>query len=648
MNTGVLLAGNRAEEYGLDIWGNFVIPPYFKDLSLLQTRKPMIIIGGRGCGKTMLLRYLCYETQFSAKRESFGTEVTNRIGLYWKIDTQFAKTMSRKDSDDINWSNVFIHMGALELGLNIINSLIRLKESKFNVPEKECLLNVKFDELKGFDTSIPSNILEIREYLKVSLQKLQTWIGNYKKNPIPTLFPLTFLTSMISIIRDQINFLKNTDFFVYIDEYENLLPIQKKVVNTWIKHSETPLIFNVAMKRNGFDIRKTVGNESIVNIHDYREFDIEKLLDEHHVIFASEILFLRLKRADSGLDGIIPIDIENLFKTNDNIIEYRKSQEYKKIVTSQAMKIFPGKSQKQLAEDIIQNSKLREKLHKLIKDALYRRGSNFTYEDFYDPTFPEASVLNFALLNRKYISDNELLIEFNNLKNGISNKYTNKTGWIHNNTIGCILYIYSKLGRLCPFYAGFDSFCSMSRGNIRHFLELCFQSIAHYGDDFFLSHSVPIKEQSSAAKQVSSSMLNEIKSLGNKGNTLYTFVIRLGTIFEYCRNNPSQSEPEQNHFVITDNISSESNEFLSELEKWSVLYIDKITKVKGDEFGVEYILNPIYSYYFNISYRKKRRIMLNGSDFQRIAFGDLNDFTRVLNRFNKDIDDTPTLFDLFS
>lgn len=645
MNTGVLLAGNRAEEYGLDIWRDFVVPPYFKGLSLQQTRKPMVIIGGRGCGKTMLLRYLCFETQFSPERESFDNDAIKRVGLYWKIDTQFAKTMSRRDTDEITWSNVFIHMGVLELGLNIINSLIRLKESKFDIPEKDCLLNIKFNELRGFNPSIPTNISEVRDYLKFSLHELQTWIGNYDKITMPRLYPITFLSSLISIIKEQVHFLKHTDYFVYIDEYENLLPIQKKVVNTWIKHSEPPLVFNIAMKRNGFDIRETVGNESIVNIHDYREFDIEATLETYHDTFACEILFLRLIRADTAFEKDIPININDLFMTDDEIIEYRKSKEYKNIVTKKAKEFFPGKSQKQLAEDIIKDETLRNNLQKLVKEALFRRGSSYTYDAFFDPNYPEASVVNFVLLNRKSIIDNELFNEFNNLKNGIENKYTNKTAWIHNNTIGCVLYIYSKLGRLCPFYAGFESFCSMSRGNIRHFLELCFQSIAQYGEEFKNSREIPIKLQSAAAKHVSTNMLNEIKSLGNKGNALYTFVIRLGTIFEYCRNNPSQSEPEQNHFVISDNTSEETMSFLNELEKWSVIYVDKITKIKGDEFGSEYILNPIYSYYFYISYRKKRRITLKNLDFRKIAYGDLDSFSVLLNKYNREIDNSPTLFD---
>ena len=84
---------NRAEEYGFDLWTDFVIPPYFKSLELLNSNKPLVVEGGRGTGKTMLIRYLCHKTQFSPCRHSYSKTDFERIGIYWKMDVQFAKLM---------------------------------------------------------------------------------------------------------------------------------------------------------------------------------------------------------------------------------------------------------------------------------------------------------------------------------------------------------------------------------------------------------------------------------------------------------------------------------------------------------------------------------------------------------------------------
>ena len=51
------LSTNRAEELGYDVWEDFVVPPFFGELGLYENKQPKLIVGGRGCGKTMLLRY---------------------------------------------------------------------------------------------------------------------------------------------------------------------------------------------------------------------------------------------------------------------------------------------------------------------------------------------------------------------------------------------------------------------------------------------------------------------------------------------------------------------------------------------------------------------------------------------------------------
>jgi hypothetical protein len=84
-----------------------------------------------------------------------------------------------------------------------------------------------------------------------------------------------FLKRLIGTIRNQIRPLGRAVFFVYIDEYENLAEYQQRLVNTWLKHSEPPLIFNLAMKRNGFGTRATIGAETLSAKHDFCYFDLE-------------------------------------------------------------------------------------------------------------------------------------------------------------------------------------------------------------------------------------------------------------------------------------------------------------------------------------------------------------------------------------
>ena len=644
MNTENIIAKNRAEEFGYDLWEEFVIPPYFGELEIMHSRKPNIIVGGRGCGKTMLLRYLCHETQFSSKRSYIQSNALNRIGLYWKIDTQFSKTMTKRGEEENIWSSAFVHMGVLILGLEILKSLESIQKSSLLLNDQNFLTSFDFSALEGFDSSIPNGFNNLKDYLKKSFNQFQMWVGNYRKLSAPNFFPLAFIKELISLIKAQNHLLRNSDFNVYIDEYENLLPEQKRIVNTWVKHSESPLIFNLAMKRNAFGERMTVGNEQIAGIHDYREFDIEILLDRYYEIFAAEILLLRLQKY--GINNSILAD--DLFSVAEEIIETRKSVNYKNLTLNRVKEIFPGYSQKELAEIVIKDKILNNRIKELLKKALEKRKSKSSYEEYFDENYPEVMVVLFALLNRKSIEEVTILKELDLLKSGEPNSFTNSTGWVHNNFIGCLLFLYSTLGRICPLYSGFDTFCKMSKGNIRHFLELCFKSIANSNTPDKSVQYIDQKNQAAAVKQVSTSLLKEVRALGSQGNSLYSFVIRLGTIFEYCRDNPAQSEPEQNHFTIKNDTSKDTQDFLDELVKWSVLYEEKLTKQKGTESGVEYILNPIYSSYFSISFRKKRRIVFSDEEFRIIAFADLVSYEKLIRKkYKQESGLMPNLFELF-
>src|SRR5437879_5839182 len=102
-----LFAKNRTEELGSDVYEHFVVPPFFDQLDLRIARKPRLFIGGRGCGKTMLLRYLSHQSAFSKTRASVPANEIEHIGLYWRVDTQFAAVMNERGLAMDVWQSAF-------------------------------------------------------------------------------------------------------------------------------------------------------------------------------------------------------------------------------------------------------------------------------------------------------------------------------------------------------------------------------------------------------------------------------------------------------------------------------------------------------------------------------------------------------------
>lgn len=631
---------NRAEELGRDLWDSFVIPPYYDILNLKSVKKPIIIVGGRGCGKTMLLRYLCHETQFSQNRDGIDIDDLHNIGIYWRIDTQFGKILRRQGQNEDVWERAFEHMAVLLTSIEILKSLETIASSCFQYFNQNDISDLDFNLLDSFNSNIPHEFNSLKVYLRKEFNRFQSWAGSPTVLDQPAFLPKSFLIELITEIKSQKNIFKQTNYLVYIDEYENLLEEQKILINTWLKHSEMPLIFNVAMKRNSFQERRTVGAESLSHIHDYREHDLESFYDDSikFDVFAAEILLLRLNK--TGQDSM-PINIDDLRKPDKSYLLRRRSSEYRKDIISYAKTLFPTVSTEQTARDVFQDETLKDRLEELITSGLRKRKSSYKVEDFLFADYPEASIVSFALLHRAGNLIQDIVEEFQKLRNKEYNKFSSSTGWIHNNIIGCLLLIYDPLGRVCPVYTGFEAFCRMSKTNLRHFLELCNKSIVNenlYNDEEITQlKAISPKHQSEAAKQASVGFLKEIKSFGEKGTLLHSFAMRIGTYFRYAQKRPSQSEPEQNHFIVTGTVADDVRELLEEAVKWSVLYESRSTKQKDHGQGEfnEYVLNPIYSPYFHISYRKKRKVEFSQHEILIFMNGSVPAYEDLMKKYLK-------------
>src|SRR3990172_1474611 len=291
-----VFAKNRAEELGYDVWENFVIPPFFDRLSLGGTRKPKVIVGGRGCGKTMLLRYLSHDSMFSPRRPAISPDAKSHIGLYWRADTQFAQLMAGRGLEDDIWHGAFRHLSAVSLGKEVLRSLQSISSSTAGFATEDEITKADFSRLHSFDEDLPSTYRELLRSLEDRVDAFETWVNDVRNIPRPRFLPgEAFLARLVDVVHSEFAGLRDTEFFVYIDEYENLTTYQQRIINTWLKHSEPPLIFNLAMKRNGFKTRLTTGDESLSHIHDSREFDLEKYdLEWEFPVFAAEILLLNM------------------------------------------------------------------------------------------------------------------------------------------------------------------------------------------------------------------------------------------------------------------------------------------------------------------------------------------------------------------
>ncbi len=633
-----VLSRNRAEELGRDVWKHFVVPRFFDQLDFHATRKPMVLVGGRGCGKTMLLRYLSHDSAFSSSRPNASVSDVDHIGLYWKADTQFASMMAKRGFDDDYWISAFNHLAALVLGTEVLRSVINIADRLKSAITRSDLQNLTFLQTRAFDNSLPATtIYDLLTSMQGKIAEFETWVNNARTEQPPKFLPGTsFVQVLIRELQSQLTALNASTYFVYIDEYENLASYQQQLINTWVKHSEPPLIFNLAMKRNGFSTRQTVGNEYLSDIHDFRTHDLEQYVSDEFDVFAAEILFLHLSLAQ-----LIDLPVNEKVLRDVNELPFRRTSGYMKSIVSAAEFLLPDIPNKELGAMVFQDPALLKKLRTRIEVALKRRNSRVAADRFLRPSLAQASVVVPVLLHRQSLSPEDIEAELDALEKGQPSRFGGTTDWVGNNFVGALLQIYEPHSRACPFYAGFHSFCCLAHGNLRHFLELCYKCI--YASSRHMANSIfPVTadDQAEAARQASTALLGEVKSFGRLGTRLHSFVHRLGTLFQLAHQRPTQSESEQSHFGLTsgDQLTDEDMGFLREAVKWSVLFDEPGTKKKEKYMpeSSDYVLNPIYSPYFHISYRKKRKLELGTNELSVLIRGNLEEVKSLLNRFSKE------------
>lgn len=634
-----LLAKTRAEEHEADVWGEFFIPPYFDKLALSTATKSVYITGKRGCGKTMLLKYFDYHTAFSRRRAQILANEIEHVGVYWRVDTQFCSSLNHRDIEEVEWSVIFESYFSLVIAIELLNAINAIALSAFDGFGDADLASLTFPSAVDYMDDAPSNADGLRQYLQSRRRKFTTWVSNVKAMERPVLPPgRDFLLSLIADLQEQ-PALANLSLFIYVDEVENLVPYQRHVLNAFLKHSQRPLIVSFTSKEHPSD-NQTSGAESINATHDYRLLDLDKFLETSNpTTFFAEVflgnLDIAAKRTDSARLEMV--------RSQGRLAE-RQEPAYQKEVIGIMRKRFPDTTARQIATNAVQDGPLREILMRKIGKALRDRTSKLSADDFmFDGAAPEALVTLPALLNREGLQPETVLTELKRFST--ERKGSFESTWVHNNLFGSILELYRPFARECPLYSGFDTLATIANNNLRNFLILCYKTyeVADLRDEPDAPYS--IETQCRAAYDASEQLIKEIRTFGRLGEQLRVFVLRLGNIFRALQASPAMSEPEQNQFTINSGgraLEAEEHAFIAEALRFGILVEQQETKSKSG-VGldiVDYQLNPIYSPYFQISYRRKRKLEISVEQFHKLILGNETDYRELARGLARQLSDT--------
>lgn len=615
---------NRAE-YMKNLWKYYVPFKEFPD----NVDKSVVVVGGRGTGKSMFFLCNSWREKISSLEETCDTPVKafleqNQIGIYYKVDSTFVGAMSELEQDNQQWRGYFNTYLSISLLLDLIPLIDRLY--KEGILSADCVNKVTSTYTRvvhGRDDSL-TTLEKVKNDCFSVLQKIEDLInGDSDSSAFRATQPGTIFKSIVDVLHET-DELSESVFKIYIDEYESFSEWQQKIINTLIKQSNHLLIYNIGMRHNGMKTKSTLGeNEILQATHDFFFFNFDDLLNgkdyEDSLKVICQKRFEMFFESQSLSANMPSTDIEFYLSTYNISLEIERLEDrkftFKKNLERVIAENCESTDNSQLMIEALCNKApiLNARLHL----ALLLRAPQ------YRPKVDE--------LYHAYIAWNS------GKTNRIAKKYQE---WLHNAKNG-LIYLLAKDCGVGKLYYGFDTFVALSSGVVRYFLELCEQTFNiammegfSWGDPKQISPDI----QTRAAKYVSQYKVNEIASYPVCGKRLRIFVQCFGEICRDLHRNEKSTlgEPEINHFT------TESLQLSPDVEKAledavTCLVLQKLPQTKSKESLrtdiLDYHLNKIYTPYFEISFKKKRKIKFDVNLLEQLLSSDIDIANRAAKNY---------------
>jgi hypothetical protein len=568
---------------------------------IYQDKMPIVFMGGRGTGKTMFLKYFSYPTQREkALRDNTGKDViikqitqTKGIGFYLKFDGPTLRSFEGKQVNSETWDNIFVQYFELQVCkkyVETINELsvrsqidLNIVNDKF-VPAIAHLLGKSKNDIKTMEDvvgDVENKINEVNDFRrKVAFSEISF-------NPSVAYASQDLSVGAVEIIKNTIDNLKNINFVLLIDEYENYSDSQQRIVNTLMRFRQESVTLRIGMRLEGFHTYATTSeNEFIKENRDYRKVIFEEILLKDND-YRDFLLNVARKRLES-----IPFFKEKGFVDISKILGQKEN------VENEALSLLKENPRKHF--EIVSSVS-----GKSLDDELYDKLKNTE-----NPLLEMLNILWLLRGNSPESIQQSMNDYLNKRRTSGANKY--KRDYIDKYKYSLMFVLASKLRRNKKYYS-FNTYCYLSSGIVGLFIELCRRAFqyAYFENQQSLIQKgrIPAELQDRATREVANSELEMIKRVPKYGEQLYFLVRNLGNIFSEYHKDIFIRYPETNQFSISQDaiIDTEINKAFNSALEWSV--VQKKPFPQGDIPGGArteiYTLNHIFSPIYNISYRTR-------------------------------------------
>ena len=239
------------------------------DAGKFASPMPTFILGGKGSGKTHLMRYASFALQkmrFDDRSMPIvdGLRGDGYLGVYVRCSGLDTGRFQGKGQSEDAWAEIFSYYLELWLGQSLLNIVSQISEIA-GLSDIEARLCSSVGELFDADPPDTETLSALCADLGSRRKRLDFEVNNAaftgKLSPGIALTRGRLIFGLPKIIAELIPELKNIQFCYQLDEFENLSLSQQVHVNTLVRERQKPATFKIGARQFGIRSYRTLSAE---------------------------------------------------------------------------------------------------------------------------------------------------------------------------------------------------------------------------------------------------------------------------------------------------------------------------------------------------------------------------------------------------
>jgi len=628
---------DEIQEFWVDLVGES-----FSGMAKPTSPMPMLILGGKGCGKTHLMRYFSWPLQKIRGKGRLLDQVLEEgfLGIYLRCEGLNANRFHGKGHKDEQWIGIFEYHFELTLCRLALQSFRKTLETPLPMAVESSLCK-RFQTL--FDTrDIPNfaSLSEIDVFLLSTQNEIDVAVNNCAlRKELNVTIKATrgnLLFGFPALVRNEVETFKDIPFLYLIDELENLTVLQQQYINTLIRERREGVSFKVGARLYGVRTLMTFsGGEENKEGSEFESLplDVEFRSNQNYNEFAAKLVARRIYEANSDRftdETRVLQDLNAYFKTHSSENYGLEETQFLTDIDSANRVHF-----KHLRQQLIDHAKQLDELS--IQEVL----KNLSFGQY-----PLIEKLNIYLLYQDWYRKRNLVESSKSIQKHCAEFLANsasstrhKEAWGHFK--GDLLAQLLRENRKKQVYLGFDTFIAMSCGLPRNLLNILKHIFkwANFNNEEIFRQPISAESQIQGTRQAAEWFFSDASTKGPKAPIVSRSIERLANVFREIRfaDKPIECSPCTFGFE-RGAASPQASEIIKLAEQYSLLI--EITRGHFDKnslrLDAKYQLNPMLAPIWDLPVGRRGTVSLKPNEIEAI-FADTSDaaFDSVIKDFRR-------------